>query len=331
MADPQTTNTGLFVPLTGSNVGTWGADALNPNFNSLDGYFGGVQTISTTGGTVTLTSPAGFTPTPSGGPTQAQNAVLRLTGTLTSSPANFILPLPGYYIVDNQVNVGSQLVAFFGAGGGNHICVDGGEVQHIYNDGTNVSFVNLGRIAAVEIWAGLSSIPHWVTNCSVPPYLLCDGTVYNFSTYPQLGRRLNSQFGGNGITTFAVPDLQGRVAIPYDGTAARITAAVCGINGQLIGAAGGDQNFQNHTHTYAGNTTTENTTHTHSGGFLSQSNVNLAAGGNPVPTVVSTGATGGESTLHVHGYSGTTAANGAGSSQNIQPAQVTGIAVIRAA
>jgi hypothetical protein len=59
--------------------------------------------------------------------------------------------------------------------------------------------------------------------CRQRPYLLCDGTVYNVSDFRYLGAQLGGSFGGNGVTTFAVPDLRGRVAHPYDGTGTRIS------------------------------------------------------------------------------------------------------------
>lgn len=46
-------------------------------------------------------------------------------------------------------------------------------------------------------------------------YLACDGTVYNISDYPELAAYFTAQFeaanyfGGDGTTTFAVPDLRG--------------------------------------------------------------------------------------------------------------------------
>ena len=107
----------------------------------------------------------------------------------------------------------------------------------------SVRFVNLGRIGLTEIWAGLSAMPAWVGACTVPTYLLCHGTGYNFSTYPYLGKRLGNAFDGNGITTFAVPDLRGRVPLAYDGTGTRITTAGCGLNGQTIGAALDEQTY----------------------------------------------------------------------------------------
>ena len=51
---------------------------------------------------------------------------------------------------------------------------------------------------------------------SAPEYFLeCDGTVYNISDYPYLADQIKKEFGsynkfgGNGTTTFAVPDLRG--------------------------------------------------------------------------------------------------------------------------
>lgn len=46
-------------------------------------------------------------------------------------------------------------------------------------------------------------------------YLICDGTVYNISDYPELSQHFKKDFGsvnffgGNGTITFAVPDLRG--------------------------------------------------------------------------------------------------------------------------
>ena len=82
-------------------------------------------------------------------------------------------------------------------------------------------------------------------------YLICDGTIYNIDDYKELANFINtsfgsySYFGGNGTTTFAVPDLRGEflrgsgtnshtnqgngesVGTHQDGT--EENAAVCGI------------------------------------------------------------------------------------------------------
>lgn len=240
MADPTTVNVGLAIPTRGSNVGTWDTP-VNNDFTALDGLFGGVQTISVSNSNVVLTVPPGFTATPNGGPTQSQNAVLRFSGAL-SAGVQITLPIPGFYIVEN-LTTGNFVLSFRAIGSGAVVGVDQGETLHLYNDGTNVKFVNLGRIGHFEMWMGLSAMPAWVTACTNAPYLLCDGTVYNTSAFPYLGARLGSSFGGNGSTTFGVPDLRGRFPLPYDGTGTRITVANSGINGQTLGAAGGVTEF----------------------------------------------------------------------------------------
>jgi len=325
MADPQTINVGLAVPTRGSDVNTWDVP-LNGDMSISDGYFGGVLTISASSVPIVLTAPAGYTPTPAGGPTQSQNAVLRFTGVLTGN-VQVTLPLPGYMIIEN-LTTGNFVLTFAAASAGSVIAVDQGEVQHIENDGTNVKFVNMGRVGKIEYWAGVSAMPSWVTSCTVPPYLLCDASVYNFSQFPYLGTKLKGQFGGNGTTTFGVPDGQGRVFLGYDGTGTRITVAVSGINGQTIGAAGGNQSMQSHTHVAAGTTGYENAPHSHVYNAPTFSNVQNG-GGASVATGITFTATATESANHQHNFSVPTTSTGSGGSQNVQPSQVAGIWVIK--
>jgi microcystin-dependent protein len=328
MADPTSTNILLSLPLLGSNVGTWNIP-VNGDFNSMDGYLGGVQSIGVASSNITLTAPAG-TPTPSGGPTQAQNAVLRFTGTLTTN-VQVTLPLPGYYIVENLTTASGQVLILRAAGSGEVICIDRGDVQHIYSDGTNVRFVNMGRVGHIEMWAGLSAMPAWVLLCTKPPFLLCDGTVYNFSDYPYLGARLGSSFGGNGSTTFAVPDHRGRVALPYDGTGTRITAGIGGLNGQTIGAAADNQGVtlatsQIPSHSHPNSLNDPGHAHVISPTAATQT-VGVSGGGGNGLAASGTSVT----QNNVTGVSINNASQGGGGSHpNVQPSQVTGIAVIKA-
>ena len=55
----------------------------------------------------------------------------------------------------------------------------------------------------------------WPSNIPPAGFLLCDGTIYNFSSYPALANVLGSRYGGDGINTFAVPDLQGKTVFGY--------------------------------------------------------------------------------------------------------------------
>ncbi len=74
---------------------------------------------------------------------------------------------------------------------------------------TDSLYVNVVRKNPIgEILAFMGTI--------VPEYFLaCDGTVYNISEYPHLAEHIKNNFGtynyfgGNGTTTFAVPDLRG--------------------------------------------------------------------------------------------------------------------------
>lgn len=65
-------------------------------------------------------------------------------------------------------------------------------------------------------------------------YLICNGTTYNISSYPALANHFQSQFGkknyfgGNGSSTFAVPDLRGEF-LRGTGTASRNTGSGAGV------------------------------------------------------------------------------------------------------
>ncbi len=341
MADPLTLNVGMSIPTRGSDVGVWDVP-VNGDFVALDGFQGGVQTIALSNLPVTLTVPAGFTATPSAGPTQAQNAVLRLTGVQTGN-VTITLPMPGYYIVENLCtgNVG-WVVVLQAATATQVIAIDRGMCQHVYNDGSNVRFVNLGATGQMEFWAGYSSIPAWVSNCTIPPYVLCDGGTYTYATYPALGNRLGATFGGNGVTTFGVPDLRGRVPLAYDGTGVRITPGISGINGQSMGSAADNQGItlnanQIPTITSAGTNTININNNgqvgiaaTSSPGNISATNAATQPGA--VVPFSTAGNWSGSISLNTANNIFVQSNNTGGQSHsNVQPSQVAGIWVIRAA
>lgn len=333
MVNPLTTNIGLIVPLTGADVDQWGELDINPNMVSIDGLFAGVQTISASNLPITLTAPAGLTPTPSAGPTQSQNRVLRFTGILTGD-VRVTLPLPGSYIIENRTTGNSFVLSFQGVTATEVVGIEQGNTVEIYNDGANVRFVNLNRVGNLEFWSGVTAVPGWVAACTVKPYLRCDGTIYNFSDYPWLGAKMLNQFGGNGVTTFGVQDLGGRVPLAYDQTGVRITTAGCGINGQTMGAAGGTQGITlteaqlaSHYHV-AG---IHDPGHSH-GNNTSAANQSTTGGGN-FPCGGGTGsissATTGVRVNSSNGLDTTYSAGGGQAHFNVQPAQVSGIWVVK--
>lgn len=227
MSDPTTTNVLFAIPTHGSDVNTWDVP-INGNSSGLDGFLGGLVTIGVTSGTsFTLTAPAGAV-TPAPGPTQAQNAILRFTGAITSF-VQAVLPLPGSYIIDNQCT-GPGLLTISSAGNTSQIiCIPPGGTQRIQNSGTEVKFVGLQHVGSYLDIAG-STVPTWITASTKPPFLNCDGSTFSAVTYPALAQVL-------GGTT--LPDFRGRAPYYLNGGTGRLTAAGAGIDGNTLFAAGG--------------------------------------------------------------------------------------------
>ena len=318
MTDLTTSNVALSVPLRGSDPGTWDIP-MNGNSSALDGFLGGVQTISLTNAPVALTAPTGSI-TPSAGPTQSQNRVLKFTGTLTAN-VPVTLPLPGEYTIQN-LTVGNYYVTFNAAGAGYIVSTPQGSVMHVFCDGTNVWLVKNQIPGALTFLGGVSAAPSWVNACTVPPYLLCDGTIYNYSSYPALGNLYGASFGGNGITTFGVQDLRGRVPLAYDSTGTRITSGGCGINGAQLGAAQDKQTNTLLTTNLPPYTPSGTVATTISGGYLGGNTILNAAGGNQ--------AFAGNPQAIVASSTFTGAAQGGSSTpvNNVQPSQVAGIWIV---
>lgn len=83
-------------------------------------------------------------------------------------------------------------------------------------------------------------------------YIFPYGQTLLIADYPTLFNAIGTTYGGNGTTTFVAPDCRGRVIIGKDdmgGSAiGRITAAIAGFIGTVLGAFGGDQRMHQHTH-----------------------------------------------------------------------------------
>jgi microcystin-dependent protein len=145
-------------------------------------------------------------------------------------------------------------------------------------------------------------------------YLLCAGQAVSRTTYSTLFAAIGSTYGaGDGSTTFNLPDLRGRVAAGKDdmnGSAAnRITNAVSGITGTTLGASGGDERQQQHTHT----ATVTDPGHTHSYQQVAAGGSGQTSGG---ASSYNTSANTGSATT---GITVSNANTGAGNSQNVQP------------
>jgi microcystin-dependent protein len=294
---------------------------LNTNFAALDGNLGGFATLSLSVATTFALSNSGASLTPGAGPNQSSNALLKFTGTLTGN--NVVqFSVPGFYIVHNACTVSTFSVKLSpSTGTGNSIGVPPGQKIHVFYDGTDLDFVNQPPVGSAMDLHGVTALPAWMSACTVLPYLIKDGTVYNVATYPALGAYLGSTFGGNGATTFGVPDERSRMRLPVDtngpGTfAARVTVAISGVNGTTMGSSGGSEYLQTHNHTVT------DPGHTHNGtSTFAIFNGSGAQG-------PSTGAFG-ESAISTAVTGITLGSTGTGSSQNMVPTIVSFLPLVK--
>jgi microcystin-dependent protein len=123
------------------------------------------------------------------------NATVSNTGTSTSAVFNFGIPAGATGATGATGAVGPP--------GPSAVSANAGNVATLGTDNLILVPPQLPTGAVLD-FAG-SSAP--------TGFLLCDGTVYNISAYPTLGALLGNIYGGNGTTTFAVPDCRSRVSI----------------------------------------------------------------------------------------------------------------------
>lgn len=305
MVDPTTTNLVMAQPLRGSDVGTWDTP-VNNNTGIIDQAFGGVTTLAMSSGDVILTS------------SQAQNSIIRLTGTITTNVAVVLTSIYKGWTIDNRiVNSPSSFSARILSSGATITIGVAPGVNDIFYDGTNLQYRNLGRIGEYWDYAG-ATVPTWVSLCTTPPWLECSGGPFSSVAYPVLCNLL-------GGTT--LPDARGRVRAALDAGTGRLSSAAfnAGFNPNAVGNAGGNQQVQNHTHA----NTLNDPTHTHSGSIVNGFNggAGIIGGGGAFGSQVSANVTINNAAT---GMTITNAAFGNGNSGNVQPTYIGGITMIRA-
>ena len=287
-------------PARGDDVGVWDTP-VNNNGTLIDLITGAINTISLNNSNVVLSN------------AQFQSKQITFNSTLTG---NVIITFPTSFIKSYEIQnlcTGSSAftITLETTAGGQVIAVPPGETIDCFNDGSNIKFKNLGRVGSYWDYCG-SSVPNWVSACTVPPYLNCVGGSFSSATFPALAVAL-------GGTT--LPDSRSRNRIPLDQGAGRISSAVAGFSPNTVGNAGGDQNFQAHTH--ANNLNDPTHTHTIPG---------YTSAGAPLTGV---GNSGSFTTLTTNpaatGMTITNASAGSGASGNVPPTYVGGLTLIRAA
>jgi len=128
----------------------------------------------------------------------------------------------------------------------------------VVNDGGTMKSVPASDFRTYIMPAG-SVIPY--AGASAPTgFLLCDGSNVSRTTYATLFAVIGTTYGaGDGSSTFALPDLRGRVVAGQDdmggASADRLTDQTGGLNGDTLGDTGGSEtqalteaNLPAHTH-----------------------------------------------------------------------------------
>jgi hypothetical protein len=226
--DPQTTNLGYFIPLNGADVGTWD-EPMNANYAAIDNTFSTVSSISLAGGNnITLSTP--IDDSSSWVPTQSQSALLRFSGILPNN-VSVTLPRPGFWLVENLCTNTANFVVFLKSTSTSPsakvVCAPPGEMVHVFCDGLDCKFVAMGRIGGLMDYAG-SALPAWMTQCTVPPYVNCDGSTVNATLYPVLAGMMTN-----------LPDIRGRGRVSLNQGTKNYLKANGGVDGDTIFSTGG--------------------------------------------------------------------------------------------
>jgi len=218
MASTFTPNVQIEEPARGDDVGTWDTP-VNANSTLLDLILGGTATISLNNANVVLAA------------NQFQCRTITFNSTLTGNVAiTFPSSFKKDYIIQNICTGSSQFIITLNttAAGSQVICCPPGQPFDILNDGANIKFKNFGpQIGGYWDYAG-SSVPAWVSGCSIPPYLNCDGSAFSAVTYPALA----------AIMGTTLPDFRGRGRVYLNQGTGRVTSSA-GIDGNTLFAAGG--------------------------------------------------------------------------------------------
>lgn len=214
MVTTPTSNKALSIISTGTEVGVWGA-IYNTNMDILDKSLGGLMSIALTSDTILTSS-------------QYVNVFLSFTGALGSDVSVTLPSIGSFYSVQNLTTNSSLFsVILKTSAGGEQIGVPPGpDFVDVMTDRVNVKFRNFGRIGSYADVAS-SAVPTWISDCTVPPYLYCNGGTFSSATYPVLTSLL-------GSTT--LPDCRGRLRFSLDAGTNRNTLYM---SGNTLSAGGG--------------------------------------------------------------------------------------------
>ena len=246
-----------------------------------------------------------------------------ITGRLMRSGA---APMTGpFKIVDGAV--GAPAVQFSNATSTGFFKTDGGIGVSI--NGTQVAEFGPGGLVTGAHWIG--ELIQWTSVTAPPLTVFPYGQTLLRTTYADLwtfaqveiaaGNALYNN--GNGMTTFGIPDMRGRVSACIDNTGTVLTSATMTPDGNTLGAKGGSQQYTlstteipSHNHPAVVN----DSGHHHSNGFASTNTYSSPGGATSVVQSVNGGNTSSDTT----GISvSVNASGGGGAHPIIQPTITT--------
>lgn len=150
--------------------------------------------------------------------------------------------------------------------------------------------------------AGLSAVGGMAPTGVVLPFagptaptgwLLCDGSAVSRTTYAALFTAIGTTYGaGDGSSTFALPDMKGRVPAGKEASATRLTSAGSGVDGATLGATGGAE-----THTLS---SAQMPAHTHTVGAVIGGRNTSTGGGEQITYAGSSTASGSAGSGNAH-------------------------------
>jgi microcystin-dependent protein len=127
-------------------------------------------------------------------------------------------------------------------------------------------------VGEIRLFAGSYAPTNWA---------ICDGSVLNINSNPTLYSLLGTTYGGDGSTTFALPDLRGRVPVHFGQLSGGSYYNIGQKSGSEI-AALSQTNLPSHSHTLSGANVTGNLDNP-SGNVLANTNAYVV---NPDPTTI---------------------------------------------
>lgn len=189
MASSYSTDLKIELMVTGENAGTWG-DKTNDNLDVIEQAIAGFKAVSIAGGAQTTNLLINNSPDIA--TSDARNAVIKLTGTITG---NQIVTVPTgitkTYIVQNGTT-GAFTVEFIQSGGtGTTFSTTDKGIKILFADGTNINAVDLSTLSGTIATAQIADLA--VTSAKLASFAVTSARLASFAV-------INSRLATDAVT-----------------------------------------------------------------------------------------------------------------------------------